>query len=50
MEYCACGSMKDIYALQRRGLNEEQVKDVVSFAVLGLHHIHNLRCLHRVYF
>jgi hypothetical protein len=40
--------MKDIYALQRQPLQEEQLRDVVAFSVLGLHHIHNLRCLHRV--
>ncbi len=48
MEYCACGSMKDVYALKRRALNEDQTREVIAFAVLGLHHIHNLRCLHRV--
>jgi serine/threonine protein kinase len=48
MEYCACGSMKDIYSLQRQPLGEEQLREVIAFAVLGLNHIHNLRCLHRV--
>jgi serine/threonine protein kinase len=48
MEYCAAGSLSDINEAIHRVLNEEELKSTVAYTVLGLHHLHTNRSIHRV--
>ena len=48
MEYCAGGSMSDLYEATNTVLEEEELCAIVSYTVLGLHHLHSHRSIHRV--
>lgn len=48
MEYCAAGSLSDINDAIHRVLTEEELKATVAYSVLGLHHLHKNRSIHRV--
>jgi serine/threonine kinase 3 len=48
MEYCAAGSLSDINEAIHRVLNEDELRAVVAYTVLGLHHLHTKRSIHRV--
>lgn len=48
MEYCAAGSLSDINDATHRVLTEEQLKATIAYSVLGLHHLHKNRSIHRV--
>lgn len=48
MEYCAGGSMSDIFEIRQCPLEEEYLRAVVAYSVLGLVHLHNLMSIHRV--
>lgn len=48
MEYCAAGSLSDINEALHRVLNEDELKATVAYTVLGLHHLHTHRSIHRV--
>jgi serine/threonine protein kinase len=48
MEYCAGGSMSDIYEATNKVLTEAQARATMAFCVLGLHHLHSHRSIHRV--
>jgi hypothetical protein len=48
MEYCAAGSLSDINEAIHRVLNEDELKATVAYTVLGLHHLHTNRSIHRV--
>ena len=48
MQYCAGGSMSDIYDATKRTLAEPILRAIMAYCVLGLHHLHSKRCIHRV--
>ena len=48
MEYCAAGSLSDLYEATKTTLNEPQLRAVMAYCVLGLHHLHSNRSIHRV--
>ena len=48
MEYCAAGSLSDINDAIHRVLTEEELKATIAYSVLGLHHLHKNRSIHRV--
>ena len=50
MEYCAGGSMSDLYDIRRCPLAETYLKAVVAYSVLGLVHLHAQLAIHRVNF
>ena len=47
MEYCHSGSIAS-YLKRGNRLNEEQLRDIVSCALLGLSYLHNHNIIHRV--
>lgn len=47
MEYCAAGSMSDLYEATKTSLNEPQLRAVMAYCVLGLNHLHLHRSIHR---
>lgn len=47
MEYCAAGSMSDLYEATKTPLNEPQLRAVMAYCVLGLNHLHMHRSIHR---
>eukprot|EP01041_Mallomonas_annulata_P010512 gene10512-21921_t len=47
MEYCAAGSLSDLYEATKTPLNEVQLRGVMAYCVLGLHHLHSNRSIHR---
>mmetsp|Transcript_3239 Transcript_3239/g.5031 ORF Transcript_3239/g.5031 Transcript_3239/m.5031 type:complete len:553 (+) Transcript_3239:87-1745(+) len=47
MEYCAGGSMSDIYEATNRVLKEAELRSITAYCVLGLHHLHSHRSIHR---
>mmetsp|Transcript_25343 Transcript_25343/g.25568 ORF Transcript_25343/g.25568 Transcript_25343/m.25568 type:complete len:573 (+) Transcript_25343:274-1992(+) len=47
MEYCAAGSLSDLYEATKTPLNETQLRGVMAYCVLGLHHLHSNRSIHR---
>ena len=47
MEYCEGGSMSDIYEATDKVLEEPVLRAVVAYSVLGLHHLHSHRSIHR---
>ena len=48
MEYCAGGSMSDLYDIRGCPLEEVYLKAVVAYSVLGLVHLHSQLAIHRV--
>ncbi len=50
MEFCAGGSLSDLYEATHRTLTEEELKATMTFCVLGLHHLHSHNSIHRVIF
>mmetsp|Transcript_11399 Transcript_11399/g.17341 ORF Transcript_11399/g.17341 Transcript_11399/m.17341 type:complete len:555 (+) Transcript_11399:66-1730(+) len=47
MEYCAGGSMSDIYEATNKVFKETELRSIVAYCVLGLHHLHSHRSIHR---
>lgn len=47
MQYCAGGSMSDVYDATHTTLSEPILKVIMAFSVLGLNHLHSKRCIHR---
>lgn len=47
MEYCRCGSVGN-YIKSGVPLTEEELKEIVSCCLLGLHHLHSKKIIHRV--
>jgi serine/threonine protein kinase len=48
MEYCAGGAIKSIMQATQSTMTENQAKEVISYTLLALHHIHSKCYLHRV--
>ena len=48
MECCDGGAICDVIRATRSTLNEEQAKEVVTFVLLALEHIHKNLFIHRV--
>lgn len=48
MEYCAGGSMSDLYEATKKTVEEVHLREIIAFSVLGLHHLHINRSIHRV--
>lgn len=48
MEYCAGGSLSDLYEATHTTLTEPQLRAVMAFCVMGLRHLHSHRSIHRV--
>mmetsp|Transcript_2183 Transcript_2183/g.7648 ORF Transcript_2183/g.7648 Transcript_2183/m.7648 type:complete len:398 (+) Transcript_2183:282-1475(+) len=47
MEYCAGGSVSDLYDATSTTLTEAEITAVVAYTVLGLHHLHSHSSIHR---
>lgn len=48
MEYCHCGSVAKFLKKGNR-FTEDELRDIVSCALLGLKYLHNNSILHRVF-
>lgn len=48
MEYCAGGSVSDLYDATQRTLDQEDIRVILAYTVLGLHHLHTHNSIHRV--
>lgn len=47
MQYCAGGSMSDVYDATQTTLTEPILRVIMAFSILGLNHLHSKRCIHR---
>jgi len=47
MEYAEAGSVADLMNFCKRTLEEEEIKDVTAFVLLGLEYLHNRSIIHR---
>lgn len=47
MEYCAGGSMSDLYEATKKPIEENALREIVAFTTLGLNHLHSHRSIHR---
>jgi len=47
MEYFEIGSLGDLIAIHKKGLNETQVQSIVSQVLLGLEYLHSHNLIHR---
>lgn len=48
MEYCAGGSVSDLYDATQQTLDQEDIRVILAYTVLGLHHLHTHNSIHRV--
>ncbi|GBG16225.1 Protein kinase, putative, partial [Hondaea fermentalgiana] len=46
MEYCAAGSVADLMNYCDTTLDEEYIRDVVAYVLLGLHYLHGENLIH----
>lgn len=47
LEYCDAGDVKQYLAKQKKPLKEKTVQRIIVQVILGLHHIHSKRVIHR---
>mmetsp|Transcript_14901 Transcript_14901/g.28925 ORF Transcript_14901/g.28925 Transcript_14901/m.28925 type:complete len:321 (+) Transcript_14901:1701-2663(+) len=47
MEYCAAGSVADLMSYCGTTLDEEYIRDIVAYVLLGLHYLHKQNLIHR---
>ena len=47
MEYCHCGSIASFVRNGNR-LTEDELREIITCCLLGLHYLHNRNILHRV--
>mmetsp|Transcript_20182 Transcript_20182/g.34037 ORF Transcript_20182/g.34037 Transcript_20182/m.34037 type:complete len:688 (-) Transcript_20182:3070-5133(-) len=47
MQYCAGGSMSDVFDATQTTLTEPILRVIMAFSILGLNHLHSRRCIHR---
>ena len=46
MDYCACGSIKDVMKIAKSTLNETQLGFVCAETLKGLLYLHNMKIIH----